>query len=77
MTDTGETVKVLLTDHKLYHQQYNGVKFFVYRAIGVDTWDAIELNTGSGLVANRKTKKQCIADAQRYIDHEQMATGPR
>ena len=69
MTDTGEIVKVLLTDCKLYHQTYKDVKFFVYHGVWFNTWDAVELNTGSGLSGGCKTKKQCITNAQRYIDN--------
>ena len=69
MYDTNEPVKVILDDsRRIYRQEYNGIKFFVYRGMGGDTWDAIEETTGLSLKTGYKTKKACILHTKEYID---------
>ena len=67
--DTNEVVKVILDDsRRIYHQEYNGIKFFVYCGIGGLTWDSIEKTTGLSLKTGYSTKKECIQRTKEYID---------
>ena len=67
--DTNELIKVVLDDsRRIYHQEYKGIKFFVYRAIGEQTWDSIEEITGMRIQSGYATKKECIQKTNDYID---------
>ena len=67
--DTNELIKVVLDDfRRIYHQEYKGIKFFVYRATGEQTWDSIEEITGMRIQSGYTTKKECIQKTKDYID---------
>ena len=65
----GSFIKVILShDHNVYHF-YKGIHFFIHRDHWSGLWNAIEERSGSSIVTNYHTKKECLKYALLRIDN--------
>ena len=65
----GSFVKVVLSpDRNVYLYQHKGVNFFIHRDHWSGLWNAIESRSGSSIVTDYYTKKECLKCAMQYIN---------
>ena len=68
-TSDGSFIKVVLNhDHNVYLYHYNNVDFFIHRDHWSGLWNAIEERSGSSIVTDYHTKKECLKYAFLRID---------
>ncbi len=66
----GSFVKVLLNNkHNVYPYFHNGIHFFIHKDYWSKAWNAIESQSGSSIVTDYHTKKECLKYALLRIDN--------
>ena len=66
----GSFIKVVLNhDHNVYQYQHKDIDFFIHRDHWSGLWNAIEERSGSSIVTDYHTKKECLKYALLRIDN--------
>ena len=69
-TSDGSFIKVILNhDHNVYQYQHKDIDFFIHRDHWSGLWNAIEERSGSSIVTDYYTKKECLKDTLSCIDN--------
>ena len=69
-TEGGSFIKVILNhDHNVYRYKHKDIDFFIHRDHWSGLWNAIESCSGSSIVTDYHTKKECLKYALLRIDN--------
>ena len=69
-TPYGSFIKVVLNhDHNVYQYQHKDIHFFIHRDHWSGLWNAIESQSGSSIVTDYHTKKECLKYVLLRIDN--------
>ena len=70
ITSDGSFIKVVLNyNHNIYKYHHKDIDFFIHRDHWSGLWNAIELQSGSSIVTDYHTKKECLKYALLRIDN--------